>query len=628
MGRTLGYADAVELLVDRYRAALDRPIVDPGRGPKGPLVRDAYVDPDFRTGLSASVRSDLYEHVVGHLTSPGAVTRPLVVLGGPGSGKSLLTEVLAARLPLSGFPAVRIDLGSVATEADLLGQTELGAVLREDALPVVLLDDATEPGFLETVEAFQRRCAGDGRPVAVVVTSRDGVLRVPADVDVVRLMPFSADNITTWLDVWNAAGRGEPLPVEAVLPHLDLAEQPLLLPLLALHHADGLARVDLYDRVLDGVPGLERMSAAAVARFHQGGRFSSAIFGEYLVARSVWRALRETRGSRSDDSLYALLSRTPLSSSAEVLEFLAERADGADDRSELAESLRRVLARQPARRSVPARHAVYSLNLVLLHVVLSPLCSSRDIGVDDWPRLTAFWKSQLSEVEWDALVGTLHVRWSGPAAVVLGIGADVPATVEDGGPVGRISLRDAVREARFTGDPVANEFRHAFEALPDNRCDVHYARALVQLAASPVDPEDRAAHYLRWAGRYPDLVLDRLRRDVTVSVATLRELAGTGLAASSAFVVQLCDRIGRGGPDEDLLDVVDGLGLPRVDDGCEIAMLDAWLRLHEQGYRHPSHRRVDLPAVLRSVDFEMVARLRPDLVYRCGTVAHEIGLFG
>ncbi|GGN07381.1 hypothetical protein GCM10011609_53600 [Lentzea pudingi] len=343
-----------------------------------------------------------------------------------------------------------------------------------------------------------------------------------------------------------------------------------------------------------------------------------------VVARSVWCALLDLHGSRSDDSLYALLSWTPLSSSAEVLALLAERAVESADRADLGESVGKVFARHPTRCSVPRRHAVYSLNLVLLHVVLTPLCSSRDIGVGDWPRLTAFWKSQLSDVEWSALVDTLHVRWSGTSAV-LGIG--VPATVECGGAAGRISLREAARDARFTGDPVANEFLRAFEALPDDRYDVDYAQALVQLAASPVDPAERAAHYLRWAGRYPDLVLDRLRRDVTVSVETLRELAGTELAASSVFVVQLCDRIGRGGPDADLLDVVDGLRLPRVDDGCEIALLDAWLRLHEQGYRHPSHRRVDLAAVLRSVDFEMIERLRPDLVYRCGTVAHEIGLF-
>lgn len=341
------------------------------------------------------------------------------------------------------------------------------------------------------------------------------------------------------------------------------------------------------------------------------------------LARSVWRALLDLHGSRADDLLHALLSKIPLSSNADVLERLVERAAGSADRAELAASVRRLLARGPARRSVPARHAVYSLNLVLLHVLLVPLCSSREMDVD-WPRTTAFWKSQLSDVEWDELVGMLHVRWSGSAAV-LGIG--VPATVEDEGPVGRISLREAARDARFTGDPAANEFRYAFEALPDNRYDAHYARALIQLTASPVDPEERAAHYLRWAGRYPDLVLDRLRRDVTVDVGTLRELAATELAASSAFVVQLCDRIGRGGPDEDLLDVVDGLRLPRVDQSCEIALLDAWLRLHERGYRHPSHRRVDLAAVLRSIDFEMIERLRPDLVYRCGTVAHEIGLF-
>src|SRR5207249_958944 len=100
------------------------------------------------------VRSDLYRYLVGYLTSPRAVATPLLVLGDPGSGKSMLTKVLAARLPATDFLTVRVELRNAPTEADLVDQIQHGlrAALQEDlswadlarsagdALPVVLLD--------------------------------------------------------------------------------------------------------------------------------------------------------------------------------------------------------------------------------------------------------------------------------------------------------------------------------------------------------------------------------------------------------------------------------------------------------------------------------------------------------
>ncbi|MET9230231.1 hypothetical protein [Lentzea sp. NPDC003310] len=312
-----------------------------------------------------------------------------------------------------------------------------------------------------------------------------------------------------------------------------------------------------------------------------------------LHAELVWCALRERA---PEGRLRALLSLAPLS--------LRVLADGVEHADGLVDLVREMFAR------AGAFEAVHRLNLVLLHVVLAPSCAARDIGVRDWPRLATFWKSQLSSEEWRSLIRTLSVRWDVPCAPVLSV-----TTVDR-------KVPEAVLEARFTGDPVSSEISSLVEALPPGRCDVEYARAVLQLAASPVAPWERAAHYLWWADKYPDLVLDCLRRDVTVGPETLAKLAKTPLGESSAFAVQVYDRIGRGGADAELLGVTEVL--PRAGGPAEIAMLDAWLRLHEQGHEH----RRDLRAVLGSVDFAVLRRLRPDLVYRCGTVAHEIGLFG
>lgn len=298
--RRLGLARA-------YRAALRRPVLTAGAVPAGlvlPLLGDAYVNPDFRAAELAEgfskeswwdelpVRDDLEGFLAGYLTAPRAATAPLLVLGQPGSGKSVLTQVLAARLPPTAFLVVRVVLREVAADADLQAQIEhairsaTGETLAwpelarsaGDALPVVLVDGfdellqatgVSQTDYLLKVAAFQAREADQGRPVAVVVTSRTAVADraepVPGMV-VVRLEPFREAQISQWLQLWNdanAAGlaaRGlQPLAPLTALAHAELASQPLLLLMLALYDADGnrlqrtdvgLGEAELYERLL------------------------------------------------------------------------------------------------------------------------------------------------------------------------------------------------------------------------------------------------------------------------------------------------------------------------------------------------------------------------------------------
>lgn len=290
-----------------YRAALQRPVLTGSGGPAGlqlPLLGDAYVNPDFRAAEVAerfaeeswwaeqAVRDDLEGFLVGYLTAPRATMVPLLVLGQPGSGKSVLTQVLAARLPPAEFLVVRVVLREVAADADL--QTQIEHAIRsatgeslawpelarsaDDALPVVLIDGfdellqatgVSQTDYLVKVAAFQAREADQGRPVAVLVTSRiavaDRAEAVPGMV-VVRLEPFREAQISHWLQVWNdastarLAARGlQPLAPLTVLAHAELASQPLLLLMLALYDADdnqfqradsGLGEAELYERLL------------------------------------------------------------------------------------------------------------------------------------------------------------------------------------------------------------------------------------------------------------------------------------------------------------------------------------------------------------------------------------------
>lgn len=300
-------------LSEIYRRELNRPISPVGGTgndqirPRIPHLAKGYINPAFRTAVhrqgesphvaawwnNRPLREEIQGFLAGHFTGSPLTVGPLVILGDPGAGKSLLTRLLAARLPASDFLPIRIELRNVSADADILGQ--IAQALRSltltqadwdivteaspDVLPVLIFDGfdellqaggANHWNFLEEVAAFQKASANNGRPVAAVVTSRTVVAdqaRIPEGSVIIRLEPFDIGRISRWVDVWNATNRTNivrhhmpELRHDVASVHPELATQPLLLLLLALYHAvapahrseDGspLSRVQLYEQLL------------------------------------------------------------------------------------------------------------------------------------------------------------------------------------------------------------------------------------------------------------------------------------------------------------------------------------------------------------------------------------------
>ena len=292
-----------------YQGALDEPLLGSAPAPDGvvvPSLREAYINPrcqvaevgpadmpgDHSWWLGRKLVADPEQFLAGHLTSPRATESPLVVLGEPGSGKSTFTEVLAARLPEADFLPLRVQLRAVPAASMIQEQVEyalyqeLGervafsdlADAADGALPVVLLDGFDELvqasginryDYLEQVRDFQRVQARIGRPLAVLVTSRTlvaGRTRFPHGTVTLRLLPFDEDQVRAWLEAWNRRNAAElavrgllPLDAATALTHPELAEQPLLLMLLALFDATAnglqnrrgtLGQGDLYQALL------------------------------------------------------------------------------------------------------------------------------------------------------------------------------------------------------------------------------------------------------------------------------------------------------------------------------------------------------------------------------------------
>jgi hypothetical protein len=291
---------------------LDERIIpaDRERYPAGlelPRIGDIYVNPRYRIAEFGELarptderwwdgsesRDDFDVLLARHITSPDATRRPLLLLGHPGAGKSLLTKVLAARLNTSEYTILRVPLRRVTADAEIHRQIEEAldiathqriawSDLAEQSVGtvrVVLLDGLDEllqasehdrSRYLEDVMDFQEREATQRRPVVAVVTSRTVVadrVRVPVGTTIVKLDPFNDDDIADWLGRWKranadliAAGTMGELTLSAVRRQPELAEQPLLLLMLALYTADPellpldekMATSELYRRLLDG----------------------------------------------------------------------------------------------------------------------------------------------------------------------------------------------------------------------------------------------------------------------------------------------------------------------------------------------------------------------------------------
>jgi energy-coupling factor transporter ATP-binding protein EcfA2 len=261
---------------------------------RGMSAETAYLVADERWWHRVPARDDFDLMLAGYIGSPDATRVPMLLLGHPGAGKSMLVKLLAGRLPADGYTVVRVPLRRVGARAPVIDQIRTALDLtthgrvREwwqlaeragDTVRVVLLDGLDEllqasqhdrSGYLQEVTEFQRVEAEQGTPVVVLVTSRTVVadrVTIPDGTTVVKLDPFSDDDIADWVRRWAsvnargiAAGRIGELTVDGALAQPQLAQQPLLLLMLAIYAADpamapidrSLGTAELYRRLIDG----------------------------------------------------------------------------------------------------------------------------------------------------------------------------------------------------------------------------------------------------------------------------------------------------------------------------------------------------------------------------------------
>lgn len=231
--------------------------------------------------------------LISYLRSPYSHYKPLIVLGHPGSGKSMLTRFIATRLQSTWFMPIRIELRQINAELSIRDQIEQqiekisgnrvswGDLRRVfDGHPMIVIFDGYDEllqasgkkfsGYLREIEEFQEESYRDHRqPVLAIVTSRITLIdqaAVPKDSTVIRLEPFDKVQQGIWIDIWNKTNQQyfedtgvKPFSIpDSKSKPGELAEQPLLLLMLAmydsvgnsLHQHSNLNRTSLYNSLL------------------------------------------------------------------------------------------------------------------------------------------------------------------------------------------------------------------------------------------------------------------------------------------------------------------------------------------------------------------------------------------
>ncbi|MEV7046689.1 hypothetical protein [Amycolatopsis sp. NPDC051061] len=217
------------------------------------------------------VVEDIGRYILNNLSSPYSIESPLIILGQPGSGKSLLTEMLAARLASPEYNPIRVELRDINPDSDI--QTQIEEQIRAETgreanwaelvghcsgrPPLVILDGYDEllqasgkvfSTYLMSVANFQRRERVQGRPVRIIVTSRVTLIdkaEIPFGATIIRLEEFDDKRMRLWTSIWNRVNSPyflsrdvSPFSLPADENLLSLASQPLLLLMLALYDSE------------------------------------------------------------------------------------------------------------------------------------------------------------------------------------------------------------------------------------------------------------------------------------------------------------------------------------------------------------------------------------------------------
>lgn len=301
---------ALSILQKQYAKSVEDPVVSQSEMPLGdndvrfPSIETCFIPQAFRTliynndiSLSDSKKwvegYEIGSFIADSLRSPELGVKPLLILGDPGAGKTMLSRMLAAKILCNEYHVIILNLRNINADNDIYEQINQQLSKKLSGLsctwgdivysqlkkPILLIFDGydellqasgkTHSNYLERIATFQETTSRDsGTVVRTIVTSRAILIekaRIPHGSVIVQLSKFDDQRIALWCSIWNELNSDyfartgiNPFVVTPSSKSLDLATQPLLLLMLALfdsndnalvRHQD-LSAVELYNTLI------------------------------------------------------------------------------------------------------------------------------------------------------------------------------------------------------------------------------------------------------------------------------------------------------------------------------------------------------------------------------------------
>lgn len=303
--------DTLKHYQDEYADYINSPILSPNSTHSAedivfPPKRDIFIPQAFSalsyrspmelepnaTWEKAFSGEDIGQYISNILRHPQYGMLPLLILGLPGAGKTLLCHMLAAQILRAEYHVIIIQLrdtnaqDTIAKQIDAQIERDFGDPCKWNDLrsapldkPILLIFDGydellqasgkTYSDYLSKIAEFQSQHERIYHIfVRCIVTSRSTLIdkaSIPQNSQILRLRDFDDQRINTWSEIWNQANeqyfKSHNLKKLEIAPGgtvWELAGQPLLLLMLALYDMGGnplqkqcnISRSELYYRLI------------------------------------------------------------------------------------------------------------------------------------------------------------------------------------------------------------------------------------------------------------------------------------------------------------------------------------------------------------------------------------------